>query len=300
MDDQHRSADESGIGRPADSGGSPWSRPSGAAREDDGHQWQPGADYPPADENPTHPYGTGYYGPGYYDSGYYGPGYSDAGSAEHATAPIRPTAFGSPAYAEPGFPGEPEDDGRGRRVGRLGVAVAGVCLLLIGLGGGYLVAASMGFGDSDSGTAPVAQPAAGASAQPRSGQPSSSAAPDGSDDGAAPAPGPEVPELPSGSIGSGGSSASGGGSGSSGANANAALGVVASIDGDRFVVRTLDGEEDHVSTDGATYFVTVRGTGGISKLAVGDLVFVGGTSRSDGTIEADMVLGGAFPEVGPR
>lgn len=257
MDDQHRSAGEDGLGRPAEPDGSPWSRPS---------------DAPPESGYPTERY-------------------------DRATAPIRPAAFGSPAYAEPGFPGAPEDDGRGRRVGRFGIVVAGVCLLVIGLGGGYLVASMMGFGDTDPGRPPAAAPAGNASAQstPPTQSPQSTQPREGD---SAPAPGPGMSGLPLGSIGSGGSSASGGGTGADGSGANAALGVVASIDGDRFVVRTLDGDEDRVSTDRATYIVTVRGTGGISKLAVGDLVFVGGTSRSDGSIKADMVLGGAFPDVG--
>src|SRR5699024_4520678 len=110
----------------------------------------------------------------------------------------------------------------------------------------------------------------------------------------------QQPAPPLGSLGGGSASLGGGlpGAGDDGEHTSAALGVVASIDGSSFLVRTLDGSENKVDTVDHTYFATVRGTGGISKLAVGDLVFVGGKGGADGVIIADMVLGGAFPELG--
>ncbi|WP_207279924.1 DUF5666 domain-containing protein [Tomitella cavernea] len=207
------------------------------------------------------------------------------------TAPVQPTAFGSPAYVEPGYTDAAER--KRRPIGGVGALVAAVCVLLIGLGGAYLV--SVGLGSSDEEPAVpvgIAQQAPATGAPGGQGGSATGPLPQGSSGGE----GAQSPQAPFGSLG-GGSSAGAGGQSEHGGT-SAALGVVASIDGSTFFVRTIDGSENQVDTDGHTYFATVRGTGGISKLAVGDLVFVGGENQSDGTIKADMVLGGAFPELG--
>ncbi|WP_182346503.1 hypothetical protein [Tomitella gaofuii] len=204
------------------------------------------------------------------------------------TAPVQPTAFGSPAYVEPGYTDAAEK--KRRPIGGVGALVAAVCVLLIGLGGGYLVSVGLGSSDEE-----PAMPVGIAQQAPAPGGQGGSAAgplPQGGSGGE----GAQSPPAPLGSLG-GGSSAGAGGQADQGGT-SAALGVVASIDGSTFFVRTIDGSENQVDTDGHTYFATVRGIGGISKLAVGDLVFVGGENQSDGTIKADMVLGGAFPELG--
>ncbi|WP_248475053.1 DUF5666 domain-containing protein [Tomitella fengzijianii] len=241
--------------------------------------YRPQVDYPPQGDPypPGPPYAPGYGHP--------------QNTAGYPTAPVQPTAFGSPAYVEPGFTDAPQR--KRRPIGGLGALVAAVCVLLIGLGGAYLVSVGLGSSDEEPAVpvgiaqqAPAAVPHGGGQGGGVTGQP-----PQGGQGGG----GAQSPQAPFGSLG-GGSSAGPGGTGEHGTSA--ALGVVASIDGSTFFVRTIDGSENQVDTDGHTYFATVRGMGGISKLAVGDLVFVGGENRPDGTIEADMVIGGAFPELG--
>lgn len=155
MDEPRRSA------RDDDPGQSPWSRPRDVPPTED----PPAQDAPAAGEPtrrlPTYSQDPAAYVRGPYGRGSYERGPDERGPQEpyeHQTGPMPPSAFGSPAYAEPGFPVEPEKTGRRHSVALVGTVVAGVCLLLIGLGGGYLVA--VGFDDSGN-----AVPAAGVGGQ---------------------------------------------------------------------------------------------------------------------------------------
>lgn len=293
MDDSDRSsrADD------APSAGEPTRRLPVPPQHPGDEAYGPGTGYPQAAYPPGGPYasGSGYgQGPGSGQGAPYPPGgpYPQE-PGTYPTAPVQTTAFGSPAYVEPGFD-EAASPRKHRRIGGAGAMVAVVCVLLISLGGGYLVSVALGSSDED------AVPSAGlaqegpAAVSPGVPEP---AAPQQQDGGRASGGQPSPP--PMGSLG-GGSAGLGGGlpGGDDDENTSAALGVVASIDGSTFLVRTLDGSENKVDTDDHTYFATVRGTGGISKLAVGDLVFVGGKGGDDGAIIADMVLGGAFPDLG--
>lgn len=280
MDDPDRSAHGAGAA------GSPWS-PQGPGPHPDAGRDPHAAHDPYAGHDPhaAHdPYAA------HDPHAAHDPYAAHPGAARYPAGPVQPTAFGSPAYVEPGFAGEPQPPRRRSTIVTRAV-IAGVCVLLIGLGGGYLVAVGLGSSNSAptvNAGASLQQPAATAPGPASQGQ-----GPQATPQPAEPAaPEPTAPSSPLGALGSlAGLAASGG--------TSSALGVVATIDGDDFTVRTLDGGESTVSTDGHTYFATVRGTGGIAKLAVGDLVFVGGTDGADGAIAADMVLGGAFPDLGP-
>lgn len=203
-----------------------------------------------------------------------------APAGAHWPPPSHPSAPGypMPAYPLPGQP-DPARPGRTRRtVGLVSAGVAGASLLVIGLGGGYLI--GVGSGDTQPNVANVStmgQAQIGqAPAQPT---PTESPAPE--PPSAVTAPGGTGPGLSSTTIALG-----------------AAVGTVSAINGASFTVQGLDGVTCHVITTNSTRVATLRGSGGVRNLSVGDPVMVKGAGGADGSIVADLVIAGAFPDLG--
>lgn len=200
-----------------------------------------------------------------------------AGGAKWST-PSDPSA---PNYPVPGDPTPEHTDGQRprRAVGLVTAGVAGVGLLVIGLGGGYLMASGgeetvNGFAMATENTQAQLTdqaPGSAASAGPSSDASTLGPGKSGSDDA----------DAPSAAVALG-----------------AAVGTVSAIDGASFTVHGLDGVACHVITTNSTRVATLRGSGGVRNLSVGDPVFVKGTGGSDGVITADLVIAGAFPDLG--
>lgn len=199
-----------------------------------------------------------------------------AGGGKWST-PSDPSA---PSYPAPGSPpqhADPQAPRKSRRtVGLVSAGVAGVSLLVIGLGGGYLLG---------SGGTEVTQSLASAkeTAQAQfSGQVPGSAS-----------------SVPAGQSPVGDAADSDdAGAASTAVALGAAVGTVSAINGASFTVHGLDGVACHVITTNSTRVATLRGSGGVRNLSVGDPVFVKGTGGADGVITADLVIAGAFPDLG--
>ena len=203
-----------------------------------------------------------------------------AGGAKWST-PSDPSA---PNYPVPGDPTPQHSDGQKprRAVGLVSAGVAGVSLLVIGLGGGYLMGSSgtemvqsLGTttGNAQAQFTGQIPGAAGSSSSTAQSPDASAADPSGSGD--------EDADAASTAIALG-----------------AAVGTVSAINGASFIVHGLDGVACHVITTNSTRVATLRGSGGVRNLSVGDPVFVKGTGGSDGVITADLVIAGAFPDLG--
>lgn len=250
---------------------------------DPGMDWLPEASNPtrefPAQEYPTqdyptrgggewstpnHPSAPGYPMANYPATGYSGTGYSASDSTAHQQTDAAP-------------------EKSRRTVGLASAAVAGVSLLAIGLGGGYLLAGD----DGDVVPQSFVSATTPGQAQLDAQSPGSAALAPSAElnaDGDAPDTGSPDTEAA--------------GKPSLASTLGAAVGTVSSINGASFIVHGLDGVICHVTTTNSTRVATLRGSGGVRNLSVGDPVFVKGSGGSDGVITADLVIAGAFPDLG--
>lgn len=192
-------------------------------------------------------------------------------SARVGAAWASPSHPSAPGYPVGSFASAPPTQEKPRRtVGLASAAIAGASLLVIGLGGGFLLGGSGA--DHVVTQNLVSSSSAGQSKIPGSAQP---------------APTPYTAPAPSETAPSDTSTAS-----------TAAVGTVSSISGASFVVQGLDGVICHVTTTNSTRVATLRGSGGVRNLSVGDPVFVKGEGGADGVLTADLVIAGAFPDLG--
>lgn len=199
-------------------------------------------------------------------------------------APSHPSAPGYPLpeYPSPSQPGAARPERKRRTVGLVSAGVAGASLLVIGLGGGYL----MGAGS----TGPTQNVATMSSAgQGQLGQ----AQADGAAPGPDVSPAPQTPDSPSSAVEDNTGVLS-----STAVALGAAVGTVSAINGASFTVQGLDGVSCNVITTNNTRVATLRGSGGVRNLSVGDPVLVKGSGSADGSITADLVIAGAFPDLG--
>lgn len=193
------------------------------------------------------------------------------------SAPNYPTPDNPPQQSHPQTPQKPR-----RTVGLASAGVASVSLLVIGLGSGYLL--------SGGGTE-VAQSLASAK---ETAQAQFSGQVPGSASSAYPASKSPAGQTPAGSA----EGPDDNGAASTAVALGAAVGTVSAINGASFTVHGLDGVACNVITTNSTRVATLRGSGGVRNLSVGDPVFVKGTGGADGVITADLVIAGAFPDLG--
>lgn len=201
-------------------------------------------------------------------------------------APSHPSAPGYPLpeYPSPIQPGAARPERKRRTVGLVSAGVAGASLLVIGLGGGYLMGAG-----STGATQNVAT--ISSAGQGQLGQ----APADGAAPGLEASPTPQTPpDSPSSAV----QDNTGGGLSSTAVALGAAVGTVSAINGASFTVQGLDGVPCNVITTNNTRVATLRGSGGVRNLSVGDPVLVKGSGSADGSITADLVIAGAFPDLG--
>lgn len=240
-------------------------------------QWAESLDYPTTQAFPTYP-PAGYPGvdstahPGTSRYGYGAP-MSGPTAGDPAGAGWPPPA-GAPTSVLTAPP-EPPKRATRRTVGLASAALAGVGLLIVGLGVGFLIGVSQT--PTPSSLAGPYQPSQQAPANPY-----------------APAPAPAPDQQPGQSGGSEQQGQQGGGS------IAGAVGTIASISGDSFSLKALDGSSVAVKTTSGTRVASLRGSGGLSSLSVGDAVVVKGRTGADGTITADLVIAGSLPNFAGR
>ncbi|WP_024795754.1 DUF5666 domain-containing protein [Tomitella biformata] len=192
------------------------------------------------------------------------------------STPNHPSAPGYPFPVSPA-PSAPQPERARRTVGLVGASVAGASLLVIGLAGGYLIG-----GSGDNSTQRLASVTTTGQAQIG---------------GQAPAttdPAPTAAQSPA----VGAPSTTDAGVSSTTIALGAAVGTVSAINGANFTVQGLDGVSCRVTTTNSTRVATLRGSGGVRNLSVGDPVLVKGVSGPDGVMTAELVIAGAFPDLG--